>query len=59
MLSTLLFPVVISILLPAVFDLAERITAPGAHISLIDERLSLGVSVVLLLLLAGAWLAFI
>ena len=44
---------VIAILLPAVFDLTERTAAPGANISLMDERLSLGVSVVLLLLYAA------
>ena len=53
LLSTMLFLVVIAILLPAVFDLTERITTPGANISLIDERLSLGVSVVLLLTYAA------
>ena len=35
------------------FDLSERVVAPGISTSLIDERLSLGVSVVLLLLYAG------
>jgi Ca2+:H+ antiporter len=50
LLSTLLFVVVVAILLPAVFDLSERVAAPGMNTSLIDERLSLGVSVVLLLL---------
>jgi Ca2+:H+ antiporter len=53
LLSTLLFLVVIAILLPAVFDLTERIAAPMAGLSLRDERLSLGVSVVLLLLYAA------
>ena len=53
LLSTLLFLVVVAILLPAVFDLSERVAAPGISTSLIDERLSLGVSVVLLLLYAG------
>ena len=53
LLSTLLFLVVIAILLPAVFDLTERIAAPMAGLSLKDERLSLGVSVVLLLLYAA------
>ena len=53
LLSTMLFLVVIAILLPAVFDLTERLTTPGADISLIDERLSLGVSVVLLLIYAA------
>jgi Ca2+:H+ antiporter len=53
LLSTLLFLVVIAILLPAVFDLTERTVAPAANISVIDEQLSLGVSVVLLLLYAA------
>jgi calcium/proton exchanger cax len=53
LLSTLLFVVVVAILLPAIFDLAERIAAPGMNTSLTDERLSLGVSVVLLLLYAA------
>jgi len=43
----------VAILLPAVFDLTERVASPGANISLIDERLSLGVSVVLLVLYAA------
>jgi Ca2+:H+ antiporter len=50
LLSTLLFLVVVAIMLPAVFDAAERAAAPGADVSMIDEQLSLGVSVVLLLL---------
>jgi len=45
--------VVIAILLPAVFDLTERVAAPGANISLLDEGLSLGVSVLLLVLYAA------
>jgi Ca2+:H+ antiporter len=53
LLSTLLFLVVVAILLPAVFDLTERVAAPGVNTSLIDERLSLGVSMVLLLLYAA------
>ena len=53
LLSTLLFLGVVAILLPAVFDLTERVAAPGMNTSLIDERLSLGVSVVLLLLYAA------
>jgi len=53
LLSTLLFLVVVAILLPAVFDLTERTTAPGPQISLIDEHLSLSVSVVLLVLYVG------
>jgi Ca2+:H+ antiporter len=53
LLSTLLFLVVVAILLPAVFDLTERLPAPRAQISAIDEQLSLSVSVVLLLLYAA------
>src|SRR5215469_3300686 len=53
LLSTLLFLVVVAILLPAVFDLSDRVAAPGMDTSLIDERLSLGVSMVLLLLYAA------
>jgi Ca2+:H+ antiporter len=53
LLSTLLFLVVVAILLPAVFDLTERVAAPGMNTSLVDEQLSLGVSVVLLLLYAA------
>jgi Ca2+:H+ antiporter len=53
LLSTLLFVVVVAILLPAVFDLTERVAAPGIDTLLIDERLSLGVSVVLLVLYAA------
>jgi Ca2+/H+ antiporter len=49
----LLFVVVLTVLLPAVFDLTERIAAPGMNTSLIDERLSLAVSMVLLLLYAA------
>ncbi len=44
---------VVAILLPAVFDVNERAVAHAANISLIDERLSLCVSVVLLLLYAA------
>ncbi|HUC09175.1 MAG TPA: calcium/proton exchanger [Stellaceae bacterium] len=53
LLSTLLFLVVLAILLPAVFDFTQRLAAPGANPSMTDERLSLGVSVVLLLLYAA------
>ena len=35
------------------FDLTERVAAPGMNTSLVDERLGLGVSVVLLLLYAA------
>jgi len=54
LLPTLLFLVLIAVLLPAVFDLTQRITAPEADISRLDERLSLGVSVVLLLIYAAS-----
>ena len=54
LLPTLLFLVLIAVLLPAVFDLTERITAPEANIARLDERLSLGVSVVLLLIYAAS-----
>jgi Ca2+:H+ antiporter len=53
LLSTMLFLVVIAILLPAVFDLTERMAVPGVRISPIDEQLSLCVSVVLLVLYAA------
>jgi Ca2+:H+ antiporter len=53
LLFTMLFLVVVAILLPAVFDLTERIAAPGVRISPIDEQLSLCVSVVLLVLYAA------
>jgi Ca2+/H+ antiporter len=49
----LLFLVVVAILLPAVFDLTERVAARGMNISPIDERLSLDVSMVLPLLYAA------
>jgi len=45
--------VAVAISLPAVFDFTERITTRGADISLTDERLSLGVSVVLLVIYAA------
>ncbi|HSU06218.1 MAG TPA: calcium/proton exchanger [Acetobacteraceae bacterium] len=48
--STLLFLVVIAILLPAVFNLTEGASTSEADLSRLDEHLSLGVSVVLLLL---------
>ena len=53
LLSTLLFLVVVALLLPAVFDLSVHGTGAAA----VDERLSIGVSVVLLLLY-GANLVF-
>jgi Ca2+:H+ antiporter len=58
LLSTLLVLVTIAILLPAVFDLTERVTAPGADRALLDERLSLCASIVLLLLY-GAHLIYV
>jgi Ca2+:H+ antiporter len=53
LLSTLLFLVVVAILLPAVFDATQRDVVLPAKIALTDENLSLGVSVVLLLLYAA------
>jgi Ca2+:H+ antiporter len=53
LLSTLLLLVVVAILLPAVFDATQRSTALPAKIALTDENLSLGVSVVLLVLYAA------
>jgi Ca2+:H+ antiporter len=53
LLSTLLLLVAIAILLPAIFDMTERVMAPHADRVGLDERLSLWVSVVLLLLYAA------
>jgi calcium/proton exchanger cax len=53
LLSTLLMLVAIAILLPAVFDLTERVLSPHANRGDLDERLSLAVSVVRLLLYAA------
>ena len=53
LLSTLLFLVVVALLLPAVFDVNERTVDHAPNASLTDERLSLCVSVVLLLLYAA------
>ena len=50
LLCTLLLLVAIAILLRAVFDITERVLSPGADRAALEERLSLGVSVVLLLL---------
>lgn len=50
LLSTLLILVVIALLLPAVFDLSGRMSGQGKTLSITDEEVSLGVSVVLLLL---------
>jgi Ca2+:H+ antiporter len=45
LLSTMLFLVVVAILLPAVFDLTERIAAPGVRISLIDGAVAICVGI--------------
>ena len=58
LLSTLLLLVAIAILLPAIFDVTERVMAPHADRIGLDERLSLWVSVVLLLLY-GAHLIYV
>jgi Ca2+:H+ antiporter len=58
LLSTLLLLLTVAILLPAVFNVTERLTWPAADLSLLDERLSLCVSVVLLLLY-GAHLIYV
>lgn len=50
LLSSMLILVVIALLLPAVFDLTNRGSGRDASLSLSDEEVSLGVSVVLLLL---------
>ena len=48
--ASLLFLVTIALLLPAVFDFTGRHLAGSARLAVSDERLSIGVSVVLLLL---------
>ena len=53
LLSTLLLLLTVAILLPAVFNMTERLTSPGANVSRLDEQLSLCVSVVLLGLYAA------
>ena len=58
LLSTLLLLVTVAILLPAFFNMAERLTSPEANLSRLDERLSLCASVVLLLLY-GAHLVYV
>src|SRR5271157_4956143 len=58
LLSTLLLLLSVAILLPAVFDMTERLKSPGANLSMLDERLSLCVSLVLLLLY-GAHLVYV
>ncbi len=52
-LSTMLILVLISLLLPAIFDFTERDIAQVPNASALDESLSLAVSVVLILLYAG------
>ncbi|MEO8835542.1 MAG: calcium/proton exchanger [Caldimonas sp.] len=52
-LASLFILVVIALLLPAVFDFAGRQLAPGADQAATDEHLSLGVSVVMILLYAA------
>jgi Ca2+:H+ antiporter len=58
LLSTLLLLLAVAIMLPAVFHATERRMSPGANFSRLDEHLSLGVSVVLLLLY-GANLVYV
>jgi Ca2+:H+ antiporter len=53
LLSTMLLLVAIAILLPATFDMTERLLSPSATRSPLDERLSLCCSAVLLLLYGG------
>ncbi|MCQ8239948.1 calcium/proton exchanger [Rhizosaccharibacter radicis] len=57
LLSTLLILVLIALLLPAIFDLAQRKASPGLDPALADEKLSLGTAIVLLGLY-GANLAY-
>ena len=52
-LSTLLFLVLIGLMLPAIFDITERDIARASNAVVLDERLSLSVSVVLILLYIG------
>ena len=56
--STMLMLVAIAILLPAIFDVTERDLSPHVNRIELDERLSLSVSVVLLLLY-GAHLIYV
>jgi Ca2+:H+ antiporter len=53
LLSTMLLLVAIAILLPAIFDMTERLLSPNASRSPLDEQLSLCCSAVLLLLYGG------
>jgi Ca2+:H+ antiporter len=58
LLSTSLLLLALAIVLPAVFHLTERQMSTGAGLSRLDESLSLGVSIVLLLIY-GAQLVFV
>jgi Ca2+:H+ antiporter len=58
LLSTLLLLVAVAILLPAVFDVTERVVAPRADRMRLETQLSVWVSV-LLLLLYGAHLVYV
>ncbi len=53
LLSTLLLLVAVAMLLPAAWEMTERLSAPQADLSQLGERLSLCVSVVLLFLYAA------
>lgn len=53
LLSTMLVLVMLALLMPAIFDLTGRSTAPSSRLATLDEELSLAVSVVLLLLYGG------
>jgi len=53
LLSTLLLLVAVAILLPAAYEMTERLSASQADLSQLEERLSVCVSVVLLLLYAA------
>ena len=58
LLSTLLLLLAVAILLPAIFNLTERLSWPAANLAVLDERLSLFVSVILILLY-GAHLVYV
>src|SRR5271166_5205 len=58
LLSTMLLLVAVAILLPAAFDMAERVLEPNADRTQHNERFSLGVSAVLLALY-GAYLFYV
>jgi Ca2+:H+ antiporter len=53
LLASLLILSVIALLLPAMFDYAERSLATTARAHVLDERLSLGVSIVLIVVYVG------